>query len=86
MKVGIILGDQLSLSLPTLQALDKTRDRLVMAEVPASPSAFMEGMAGSRMPIAVAHGEGRVEFPAGTSADQLSDSELIALRLSLIHI
>ena len=35
MKVGIILGDQLSLSLPTLQALDKTRDRLVMAEVPA---------------------------------------------------
>ncbi|WP_434050527.1 phosphoribosylformylglycinamidine synthase [Marinobacter salarius] len=54
--------------------------RLVMAEVPASPSAFMEGMAGSRMPIAVAHGEGRVEFPAGTSADQLSDSELIALR------
>jgi len=34
-KVGIILGDQLSLSLPTLQALDKTRDRLVMAEVPA---------------------------------------------------
>ena len=32
MKVGIILGDQLSLSLPTLQALDKTRDRLVMAE------------------------------------------------------
>ena len=54
--------------------------RLVMAEVPASPSAFMEGMAGSRMPIAVAHGEGRAEFPAGTSADQLSDSELIALR------
>ena len=35
MKVGIILGDQLSLSLPTLQALDKKRDRLVMAEVPA---------------------------------------------------
>ena len=54
--------------------------RLVMAEVPPSPSAFMEGMAGSRMPIAVAHGEGRAEFPAGTSAEQLSDSELIALR------
>ena len=35
MKVGIILGDQLSLSLPTLQALDKKRDRLVMAEGPA---------------------------------------------------
>ncbi|MGC8121195.1 phosphoribosylformylglycinamidine synthase [Marinobacter sp. VGCF2001] len=54
--------------------------RLVMVEVAASPSAFMDGMAGSRMPIAVAHGEGRVEFAAGTSADTLSDSELVALR------
>ena len=34
MKIGLILGDQLSLSLPTLQALDKGEDRLVMAEVP----------------------------------------------------
>jgi phosphoribosylformylglycinamidine synthase len=54
--------------------------RLVMAEVPSSPSAFMDGMAGSRMPIAVAHGEGRVEFASGTSAAQLADSELVALR------
>ncbi|HKK55847.1 phosphoribosylformylglycinamidine synthase [Marinobacter sp.] len=54
--------------------------RLVMAEVPSSPSAFMEGMAGSRMPIAVAHGEGRVEFANGASAEQLADSELVALR------
>ena len=36
--------------------------RLAMVEVMPSPSAFLEGMAGSRMPIAVAHGEGRVEF------------------------
>ncbi len=54
--------------------------RLVMAEVPPSPSAFMDGMAGSRMPIAVAHGEGRVEFASGTSAAQLAESELVALR------
>ncbi|HEY9118310.1 MAG TPA: phosphoribosylformylglycinamidine synthase, partial [Marinobacter sp.] len=54
--------------------------RLVMAEVTPSPSAFMEGMVGSRMPIAVAHGEGRVEFASGTSAEQLSESELVALR------
>ncbi|MCL7943891.1 phosphoribosylformylglycinamidine synthase [Marinobacter sp. ATCH36] len=54
--------------------------RLVMAEVTSSPSAFMDGMAGSRMPIAVAHGEGRAEFAPGTSADELSDSELVALR------
>jgi phosphoribosylformylglycinamidine synthase len=31
-------------------------------EVLASPSAFLAGMAGSRMPIAVAHGEGRADF------------------------
>jgi phosphoribosylformylglycinamidine synthase len=54
--------------------------RLVMAEVPSSPSAFMDGMAGSRMPIAVAHGEGRVEFASGASAAQLAESELVALR------
>lgn len=54
--------------------------RLVMAEVMSSPSVFMDGMAGSRMPIAVAHGEGRVEFATGTTAEQLGENELIALR------
>jgi phosphoribosylformylglycinamidine synthase len=54
--------------------------RLVMVEVMPSPSAFMDGMAGSRMPIAVAHGEGRVEFASGTSAEALSENELVALR------
>jgi len=32
-KIGLILGDQLSLNLPTLQHLNKSKDRLVMAEV-----------------------------------------------------
>ncbi len=36
--------------------------RFVMVEVPDSPSILLQGMAGSRMPIAVAHGEGRAEF------------------------
>ena len=36
--------------------------RFVMVEVQDSPSLFFDGMAGSRMPIAVAHGEGRVAF------------------------
>jgi phosphoribosylformylglycinamidine synthase len=36
--------------------------RLSMVEVLASPSAFFQGMAGSRMPIAVAHGEGYANF------------------------
>ncbi len=36
--------------------------RLSLVEVLDSPSAFFGGMAGSRMPIAVAHGEGRADF------------------------
>ncbi|MFL6582752.1 MAG: phosphoribosylformylglycinamidine synthase [Burkholderiales bacterium] len=36
--------------------------RVAMVEVPRSPSLFFEGMAGSRMPIAVSHGEGFAEF------------------------
>jgi phosphoribosylformylglycinamidine synthase len=36
--------------------------RLVMVEVLDSPSILLAGMAGSRLPIAVAHGEGRAEF------------------------
>jgi phosphoribosylformylglycinamidine synthase len=38
--------------------------RLVMVEIAESPSLFFKGMAGSRIPIATAHGEGRAEFSA----------------------
>jgi phosphoribosylformylglycinamidine synthase len=36
--------------------------RLVMVEILESPSLFFKGMAGSRIPIVTAHGEGRAEF------------------------
>jgi phosphoribosylformylglycinamidine synthase len=36
--------------------------RFSLVEVLESPSVLLQGMAGSRMPIAVAHGEGRAEF------------------------
>ncbi len=36
--------------------------RFVMVEVPDTPSILFEGMAGSRMPVVVAHGEGRAVF------------------------
>jgi len=52
--------------------------RFVMVEVQSSPSLFFAGMAGSRMPIAVAHGEGYAEF-----ADEkklATGSPLVALR------
>jgi phosphoribosylformylglycinamidine synthase len=39
--------------------------RFVMVEVPESPSILLAGMAGSRMPIVVSHGEGRAEFADG---------------------
>jgi phosphoribosylformylglycinamidine synthase len=52
--------------------------RVVMVEVPRSPSLFFDGMAGSRMPIAVAHGEGFAEFRDGSQLAAARD--LIALR------
>ena len=39
--------------------------RFAMVEVIESPSILLRGMAGSRMPIATAHGEGRAEFSSG---------------------
>jgi phosphoribosylformylglycinamidine synthase len=48
--------------------------RFVMLEVLPSPSLFFTGMAGSRIPIAVAHGEGRAEFADGV------ERALVALR------
>lgn len=54
--------------------------RFSLVEVQDSPSLFFQGMAGSRMPIAVSHGEGRAEF-ADATAQQLADqSGLVALR------
>jgi phosphoribosylformylglycinamidine synthase len=52
--------------------------RFAMLEVQHSPSLFFEGMAGSRMPIAVAHGEGFAEF--GNAAALEAAGPLIALR------
>ena len=43
--------------------------RFGMLEVAESPSLFLRGMAGSRIPAVISHGEGRVEFAnAGDSA------------------
>ncbi len=44
--------------------------RLIMVEVAASPSIFMQGMAGSRLPLVVAHGEGRVQYRQPVDAEQ----------------
>ncbi|MGQ8878117.1 phosphoribosylformylglycinamidine synthase [Delftia sp. NA_296.1] len=44
--------------------------RLSMVEVLESPSLFLQGMAGSRLPIAVAHGEGFANFRYRGNADK----------------
>ncbi|MEW6765351.1 MAG: phosphoribosylformylglycinamidine synthase [Pseudomonadota bacterium] len=54
--------------------------RVAMVEVMDSPSILLSGMAGSKMPIAVAHGEGRVEFGAGLDPDAVAEGGLVALR------
>ena len=43
--------------------------RFAMVEILESPSLFFSGMAGSRMPIAVAHGEGFAEFSDKTAVN-----------------
>ena len=50
--------------------------RFVMVEVLPSPSLFFNGMAGSRLPVAVAHGEGYAEFSGGAQRERA----LVALR------
>ena len=45
--------------------------RFSLVEVLASPSAFFTGMAGSRLPIAVAHGEGFADFSQRGDARQV---------------
>lgn len=48
-------------------ASEQYESRLATLEVLDSPSLFFKGMAGSRIPVAVAHGEGRVSFPHACS-------------------
>ena len=52
--------------------------RFAMVRVTESPSAFFSGMAGSRFPLAVAHGEGRASF--SQDADSVALGSRIALR------
>jgi phosphoribosylformylglycinamidine synthase len=52
--------------------------RLSLVEVLESPSIFLQGMAGSRLPIATSHGEGRAAFVEET--DRYMASHMIAVR------
>jgi phosphoribosylformylglycinamidine synthase len=54
--------------------------RYVNVEVLKSPSLFFEGMAGSRLPIPVAHGEGRADFRQTGDFEKCLTGNLISAR------
>ncbi|MBQ8708059.1 MAG: phosphoribosylformylglycinamidine synthase [Succinivibrionaceae bacterium] len=54
--------------------------RFSRVEVTSSPSVFFQDMAGSMLPIAVSHGEGRAEFRDEAQLKALLDSGLLAAR------
>jgi phosphoribosylformylglycinamidine synthase len=54
--------------------------RLALVQIEKSSSIFFAGMEGSRLPIAVAHGEGRAEFGAAGDRDALEKAGAVAAR------
>jgi phosphoribosylformylglycinamidine synthase len=54
--------------------------RLVQLQIDPGPSVMLAGMAGSRMPVAVAHGEGRAEFTNAAEASKLVGKGMVAAR------
>ena len=54
--------------------------RFSLVRIEDSPSVFLQGMAGTHMPIAVSHGEGRAEFSSPDALAQLQQTNQIAMR------
>jgi phosphoribosylformylglycinamidine synthase len=54
--------------------------RFSLVEVLPSPSVLLAGMAGSVLPVAVAHGEGRAEFVSDAAARECAASGLVGVR------
>jgi len=54
--------------------------RVAMVQVQESPSILLQGMAGSRLPIAIAHGEGHAEFSSAVALQAADRSGTVALR------
>ena len=61
-------------------ASDQFEARVAMVEIDSSLSIFFKGMVGARLPIAVAHGEGRAEFGATFSAQHATQQGLVVMR------
>ena len=59
---------------------EQYESRFTLVEILRSPSVVLEGMAGSLLPIAVAHGEGYAEFASAAAAEACAESGLVGYR------
>ena len=60
--------------------IEQFEGRFSLVEILDSPAVLLAGMAGSRLPIAVAHGEGRAEFAADEARRELLAQRQLAFR------
>jgi phosphoribosylformylglycinamidine synthase len=59
---------------------EQYESRFTLVEILRSPSVLLDGMAGSVLPIAVAHGEGYAEFTSAQAAEACANSGHVAYR------
>ncbi len=69
----------------TTNKSERFEARLSMVEVLESPSLFLKGMAGSRLPIAVAHGEGFANFEPASGGRGNPAQVIAAMRFTDNH-
>jgi phosphoribosylformylglycinamidine synthase len=60
--------------------IEQFEGRFSLVEILDSPAVLLSGMAGSRLPIAVAHGEGRAEFATAIGQRELAGAGQVAFR------
>ena len=60
-------------------ASEQFEARVARVQIPQNPSIFLQGMQGSMLPIAVAHGEGRAEFRDPAHVEQIILDKQVAL-------
>ena len=66
----------------TTNQSERFEARLSMVEILESPSLFLAGMAGSRLPIAVAHGEGYANFDPAKAGRGNAQTVIQAMRFT----
>jgi phosphoribosylformylglycinamidine synthase len=65
---------------------EQFESRFGLVQIQSSPSMLLTGMAGSHMPVAIAHGEGRAEFATADAFRQCDTSGLVSMRFVDNHI